>query len=151
MHCVRWLVRHSVARDELTVSQRTSSIDGSTTRPPLAHVAARFDRDEILDWICEEMSREQVAVDCGDHCSNTPVHVAARYGHLRCIQVFAINWKKLHRSLKHFLKFIQFCKNKSCNFFYFLANFFLLQVCVLIQNSSFKSTLYPMHFVLYKS
>ena len=81
------MVRHSAARDELAASQRTSSIDGSTTRPPLIHVAARFDRCEILDWLCGEMSREEIGIDCGDSHSNTPVHVAARYGHLRSIQV----------------------------------------------------------------
>jgi len=84
---VQWLVRHTSARDELSISNRPSSFDGSTTRPPIAHVAARYNRSEILDWLCEEMDKEGFSVDTADHCSNTPVHVAARYGHLECIQV----------------------------------------------------------------
>lgn len=81
------MLGNSEARSELSVSQQASSIDGSTTRPPLAHVASQFGRNEILEHICEEMAKDGVSLDLGDQNSNTPVHVAARFGHLRCVQV----------------------------------------------------------------
>ncbi|XP_002122259.2 uncharacterized protein LOC100185205 [Ciona intestinalis] len=84
--CVQWLVKCTAAREELSVSNKTSSFDGSTTRPPLAHIAAKFNRSEILDWLCEEMKAEGYTVDTADHASNTAVHFAAQYGHMECIQ-----------------------------------------------------------------
>ncbi|CAK8677995.1 unnamed protein product [Clavelina lepadiformis] len=86
LECVQWLILRTSAHAELTISQRPSSIDGSSTRPPIAHVAARYNKNAILDWICEEMVKGDVAIDTADHCSNTPVHEAARQGHLPCIQ-----------------------------------------------------------------
>lgn len=56
-------------------------------RPPLAHVAARFDQDAVLDWLCEEMSQEKYSIDSADNHSNTSVHEAAAHGHLKCLQV----------------------------------------------------------------
>ncbi|XP_039261469.2 uncharacterized protein LOC120337671 [Styela clava] len=84
--CVQWLVQNTEAKEELIVSSRQASIDGSNMRPPLAHVASRYNQDAVLDWLCEEMTKEKYPVDSADHHSNTAVHEAAARGHLKCLQ-----------------------------------------------------------------
>ena len=56
-------------------------------RPPLAHVAARFNKHQVLDWLCEQMIKEGYSVDSADHHSNTATHEAAAHGHLKSLQV----------------------------------------------------------------
>ena len=81
------MLRNTVAKEELSISQQPASLDGYNIRPPAAHVASRYNQDEILDWLCGLMLEQDLSVDLADHSSNTSVHIAAKYGNIRCIQV----------------------------------------------------------------
>jgi len=84
--CVQWLIENTSARDELLISRLASNIDGFSMRSPAAHVAAMFDREEILDWLCEEMLKDGISVDVANHTSDSAIHTAARYGNIKCVQ-----------------------------------------------------------------
>ena len=88
------MIENTSARDELLISRLASNIDGFSMRSPAAHVAAMFDREEILDWLCEEMLKDGISVDVANHTSDSAIHTAARYGNIKCVQVKKKRFKR---------------------------------------------------------
>lgn len=41
-----------------------------------------FLQDCVLQWLVNAMKARQIALDQRDHCGDTPLHLAARTGHL---------------------------------------------------------------------
>ncbi|CAM9888502.1 unnamed protein product [Lampetra planeri] len=77
LESVMWLVSETEAGAELSVS---------VERPALIHFAARFGQERILVWLLQYMQEEGVSLDGLDPDGNSAAHVAAREGHLACLQ-----------------------------------------------------------------
>ena len=55
-----------------------------------------FPQDEICNWLCEEMTSEEIDVSQVDMAGNTPLHLAAREGRLLTISTLLQHGAKVH-------------------------------------------------------
>ena len=55
-----------------------------------------FPQDEICNWLCEEMTRDEIDVSQVDMAGNTPLHLAAREGRLLTISALLQHGAKVH-------------------------------------------------------
>ncbi|CAF0837743.1 unnamed protein product [Brachionus calyciflorus] len=53
---------------------------------PLIHLAAKNGANEVLKMLLFEMNKRQLCLDIKDSHKNTAAHIAAKYGHLECLQ-----------------------------------------------------------------
>merc|ERR1719489_387785 len=86
IECAKWLIKNTKAKEELVMSTLASNIDGFNTRWPVAHIAAKYDREDMLEWLCDEMTSDDVSIDVSNHMSDAAIHVAARNGNIKCVQ-----------------------------------------------------------------
>ncbi|XP_072038031.1 uncharacterized protein [Amphiura filiformis] len=77
LECLGWLVHETECKSELHPQDNRWS---------LLHVAARFGQEQCLRWLLGHMQVADVPIELIDHNDNTPGHLAAKYGHLKCLQ-----------------------------------------------------------------
>ncbi|XP_077996804.1 uncharacterized protein LOC144450110 [Glandiceps talaboti] len=98
LECLQWLVLESIGKTQLTTMGES---------PALVHHAARYGQEPCLRWLLGYMQTQDLSIDITDCHGNTAAHLAAKYGHLSCLQtlvefnadVTAIN-KKGHTPCK---------------------------------------------------
>ncbi|TRY68412.1 hypothetical protein TCAL_04100 [Tigriopus californicus] len=73
LDCVQWLVRNTNLREWI------HSQNGERS---LLHYAAKYGKNEIVNWLSEEMVRGDISVNQVDVAGLTPMHLSAREGHL---------------------------------------------------------------------
>lgn len=59
----------------------------SSNQRSYLHFAAKHGENEILRYILSEMYKRNLSVDVQDLNGNTAAHLAAKYNHLKCLQV----------------------------------------------------------------
>lgn len=78
LEVIQWLVQNtSVVRDCLF------NKDGQRS---LLHVASKYGQLEITIWCCDQLLAEERSISTTDRNSETPLHLAARNGHLPIVQ-----------------------------------------------------------------
>ena len=53
-------------------------------------------QDEICNWLCDEMTRDEVDVSQVDMAGNTPLHLAAREGRLSTLSTLLHHGARVH-------------------------------------------------------
>jgi len=93
---VKWLL---VRTNRLQSDANLNSIDLNQTYDAsmnlrsrsCLHLASKHGENEILRFILNEMHKLQLSLDIQDMNGNTACHLAAKYGHLDCLQVFCLS------------------------------------------------------------
>ena len=73
-----WLLEQTQARDEILPLANKKS---------LLHHAAKFGQESCLRTVLEKLNGMGRLTACCDGNGNSPAHVAAKHGHLSCLQV----------------------------------------------------------------
>lgn len=77
VNCLKWLVEESSAYVELAVR------DGQMS---LLHYAAAEGMEQCLSYLLGFMAKRKITTDIVDSQGQTPLHAAAKMGHLACVQ-----------------------------------------------------------------
>uniref|UniRef100_A0ABM0M380 Synphilin-1-like n=1 Tax=Saccoglossus kowalevskii TaxID=10224 RepID=A0ABM0M380_SACKO len=77
LECLQWLVLETGVKKQLT---------NEVNQPVLLHQAARFGQEQCLRWLLGYMQMQDLSIDVTDPHGNTAAHLAAKYGHLSCLQ-----------------------------------------------------------------
>jgi ankyrin repeat protein len=90
LEVTKWLLSKTdrlITDSHLNTIELNRTYDSNSTRSCL-HLAAKHGENEILRFILNEMHKKQFTMDIQDLNGNTACHLAAKYGHLDCLQVF---------------------------------------------------------------
>lgn len=87
LEVIKWLLAKT---NRLVADSQINSIydnESTTNKKSCLHFAAKHGENEILRYILNEMHKLQLSMDIQDLNGNTACHLAAKYGHLDCLQV----------------------------------------------------------------
>lgn len=83
-----FLFKHNQAKIVELIFQKSNIYDDlyDVKKRPLIHNAAKNGSNEVLRFLLFEMNKRQLCLDIKDSNGNTVAHLAAKYGHLDCLQ-----------------------------------------------------------------
>lgn len=81
LEIVQWLVSKSWALEQINPPE------GNRT---LLHLAAKYGQERVVRWLAEYMQNNNLNINRKDNDGNTPVHLAAKHGHISVIKTLVL-------------------------------------------------------------
>ncbi|CAN7983292.1 unnamed protein product [Ixodes hexagonus] len=81
LEIVQWLVSKSWALEQINPPEGNRN---------LLHLAAKYGQERVVRWLAEYMQNNNLNINRKDNDGNTPVHLAAKHGHISVIKTLVL-------------------------------------------------------------